>query len=30
VPPIWHSAKRILKLKKKLCRVLDHGHSAKK
>jgi hypothetical protein len=29
VPPIWHSAKRILKLKKNLCRVPDHGHSAK-
>jgi hypothetical protein len=29
VPAIWHSAKRILKLKKNLCRVPDHGHSAK-
>jgi hypothetical protein len=29
VPAIWHSAKRILKLKKTLCRVPDHGHSAK-
>jgi hypothetical protein len=29
VPPIWHSAKHILKLKKNLCRVPDHEHSAK-
>jgi hypothetical protein len=30
VSPIWHSAKHILKIKKNLCRVPDHGHSAKK
>jgi hypothetical protein len=27
---IWHSAKLILKIKKNLCRLPDHGHSAKR
>jgi hypothetical protein len=30
VPAIWHSTKNILIFLKKLCRVPDHGHSAKK
>ena len=29
VPPIWHSANHILKIKKNLCRVPHRGHSAK-